>query len=446
MDQKSPCPIETVLKNLPWVEEARVFWHQSGRRPWAAIWPRMEKVRQDRWVNIFEALRFRMENAVLALPVGQRPEGWTLMRTPKEESFRDFDGPRILGDQPPRFFPPDPGGEELPGLWQDWIRSSGMVPASLKRLTRNTSLEFDLGLDSLDRLAFLLAWGEAGGRSLEEGEFLSMYTLGDVVDWWGTARPPQAVPRPRPGLVMKDNARGESLRPWGTWPLVLLTRVILRYRFWKKMGLCAEGLEWLQREEGPLIIAQNHQSNIDPTLVCDVLSPRWHRRLFFLGFTGYFSSGKGRLASRIYDILPISADEGALAGLRQAAAAVKKGRVLLIYPEGERSWDGALKPFRRGVAWIAREAGARVVPSAVAGAYCAWPRGGSLRPHPVKVAFGPALDPPGEDPSDERAFLLRLSQDIATLMRGLGEDPERGHPEVWGAIGGGSVAAGTGRD
>lgn len=451
MNPVSSKAVEDLLRGLPWVAEARVWWPEPQVRPRAAIWPRMEKIRQEGWVNLFEALRFRLENEVLALPPLARPSAWTIVRAPEAPPPGSDAAPAWLGelgDPPPRVYPRHPGGEPVPAAWDAALRHSRMVPEGVSALTRNTSLEFDLGLDSLDRLSLILALGEASSRACREEEWLSFYTLGDLIDAWGPLPAPSARPSPRPELVMAWPRKGGSRRPWGLWPLVLAVRWGLHWRLLRKMDLEGAGVEWVAKEKGPLVIAQNHQSNIDPVLVSGVLPPRLHRRLFFLGFTGYFNRGLGAWAARLFDIHPISADQGALSGLRGAAAAVKRGRILLIYPEGERSWDGSLRPFRRGVAWIAREAGARVIPSAVAGAYQAWPRGGKLQPCPVRVAFGPPLDPPRpeEGPAGEAAFLDRLRAEIALLMRRLGEDPERGHPEVWAALGGGTVAPRPGRD
>ncbi|MDH3285151.1 MAG: 1-acyl-sn-glycerol-3-phosphate acyltransferase, partial [Acidobacteriota bacterium] len=183
----------------------------------------------------------------------------------------------------------------------------------------------------------------------------------------------------------------------------------------------------------PLLISQNHQTHMDAVLLAAVMPPEVHRQLLFLGFTGYFEKGWGAVLGRIYRIFPISADAMALDGLRAGVAAVDAGRILCIYPEGERTWDGSIRPFRRGVAWIARETGARVVPAAVSGAYQAWPRGRKFAAHPVTISFGSPIDPPaaGSGPDEESRYLLELREATARLMREAGYDPDIGDPEVW---------------
>jgi 1-acyl-sn-glycerol-3-phosphate acyltransferase len=179
----------------------------------------------------------------------------------------------------------------------------------------------------------------------------------------------------------------------------------------------------------PLIVAQSHQSALDPGLLAIALPPSVQRQLAFLGYGPYFLRGAGRALRRPFRIHPIDADGLALSGLRAARMALDAGRILVIYPEGERSWDASLRPLRRGVAWLADETGASVVPSAIAGAYQAAPRGWPSGTHPVRMLLGEPLGPPGAE--GERAFLDELRARIAGLMRDLGVDPERGDPETW---------------
>jgi 1-acyl-sn-glycerol-3-phosphate acyltransferase len=84
--------------------------------------------------------------------------------------------------------------------------------------------------------------------------------------------------------------------------------------------------------------------------------------------------------------------EGAGAGRRSIARAVQlikeKGYSFLIYPEGTRSFDGKLLPFRRGGFFLALESGAPIVPVSVKGTYELMPRGQRfVRKGPVQITF-----------------------------------------------------------
>ncbi len=335
-----------------------------------------------------------------------------------------------------------PGPHAASREWEAVLRASDRVPAEAD-LWRESSLEFDLGLDSLDRAAFVLSLGELLGVELDERDLVAARTLGDLVDRLAARGVvPPAAPTPwrvRPEALLEGPVDGSTgmarrlRRPHGLgWPVVLGCLAAGRAAARRKLDLRVSGLDRVDWSRRPLIVAQNHQSNVDPFLLGGVLPLPVLRDAFFVGFTGYFGKGPGRIPSALFRVQPISADPGLLPGIRSALAGLRAGRVLCIYPEGERSWRGNLQPFRRGVAWLARASGAHVVPSAIVGAYQAWPRGWPFAPHPVRILFGPPIPPPGEGEGDA-AFLARLRLAIAELLREGGADPERGDPETWRA-------------
>ncbi len=97
---------------------------------------------------------------------------------------------------------------------------------------------------------------------------------------------------------------------------------------------------------------------------------------------------------RLSRVIPIHPDRGPRLSLRMAAEGLRKGLVLCVFPEGERSIDGALKKFRPGPAILATELGLAVVPVGIKGAWEVWPRGASrVRLHRVSVSFGKPLTP-----------------------------------------------------
>jgi long-chain acyl-CoA synthetase len=74
-------------------------------------------------------------------------------------------------------------------------------------------------------------------------------------------------------------------------------------------------------------------------------------------------------------IVPVDPDANLVSAMRAGAAGLERGRVLVLFPEGERSIDGAVKSFRKGAAILAAHLGVPVVPVAIDGLYRLWPRG-----------------------------------------------------------------------
>ena len=78
--------------------------------------------------------------------------------------------------------------------------------------------------------------------------------------------------------------------------------------------------------------------------------------------------------------------------VRTALRVLERGDGVGIYLEGERSWEGALRPFRRGSIRLILKAGVPVVPCHVSGTYDAWPRWTRSRwRSPVHVRYGEPL-------------------------------------------------------
>jgi 1-acyl-sn-glycerol-3-phosphate acyltransferase len=97
------------------------------------------------------------------------------------------------------------------------------------------------------------------------------------------------------------------------------------------------------------------------------------------------------LGMRFSGYVPLD-KEGFGAGRRSIARAARlireKGYSFLIFPEGTRSWDGKLQPFRRGGFFLALESGAPIVPVSIRGTFALMPRGKWLvRKGSVRIVF-----------------------------------------------------------
>ncbi|QIN79924.1 hypothetical protein GBA65_16905 [Rubrobacter marinus] len=112
---------------------------------------------------------------------------------------------------------------------------------------------------------------------------------------------------------------------------------------------------------------------------------------------------------------------------------LKEGRGLVWFPEGQRSADGELQPFKPGIGMLLDKHRVPVVPVSIRGSYEAMPPGRLLpRPAGISVAFGAPLDPgdleregEGEEPKDRIVSALR--ERVARLNAERNpREPERG--------------------
>jgi 1-acyl-sn-glycerol-3-phosphate acyltransferase len=123
-------------------------------------------------------------------------------------------------------------------------------------------------------------------------------------------------------------------------------------------------------ESGGALVCANHQSYLDPPLV-GLTCPR---RLTYLGRQTLFANKLLAPVITFLDTIPIDREGGGLAGLKETLRRLKRGDMVLIFPEGTRTRDGQLQSLKPGFCAIARRSQVPLVPVALDGAYDAWPR------------------------------------------------------------------------
>lgn len=172
---------------------------------------------------------------------------------------------------------------------------------------------------------------------------------------------------------------------------------------------------------GPCLIVANHQSHLDPPII-GVSLPQRH--LHFVARVGLFKSRLFAWLITTLNALPIRNDEGDIGAIRQVLARLDKGHAVLMFPEGSRTPDGEVQPFKRGIGLLVRKARCPVVPAAIEGCYQAWPRSRSrprLLGQRTAVLFGLAIPPERFVGMDVDAITALLEQEVRSLHARLGE-------------------------
>jgi long-chain acyl-CoA synthetase len=178
------------------------------------------------------------------------------------------------------------------------------------------------------------------------------------------------------------------------------------------MRVRVSGLEHLPAR-GPYLICPNHQSHLDGFVLAASVPLGILRQLFLVGASEYFDTPARARGARLFNIVPVDADANLVSAMRAAAAGLRLGRILLLFPEGERSIDGRVKAFRKGAAILGLELAVPVVPVAIDGLYDVWPRGrgmqwSRLRPWRranVTLIVGEPLRIDAGDPADGAMML-----------------------------------------
>jgi long-chain acyl-CoA synthetase len=123
--------------------------------------------------------------------------------------------------------------------------------------------------------------------------------------------------------------------------------------------------------------------------------------MFFVGYSVMFTSRMMKLFARLTNIVPVDPDAHLLRAMKAGAYGLRTGRILCVFPEGGRSWDGNLQEFKKGAAILSRELDVPIVPAAIQGTHRVWPRDSvRIRPHKVRIEFGAPIPPSQDDAAD----------------------------------------------
>jgi len=174
--------------------------------------------------------------------------------------------------------------------------------------------------------------------------------------------------------------------------------------------------------DGALIIAVTHESVLDPPFASGFVP----RKMRFLARSSLFGpegeyTAWGRFLLKL-GAVPIERSGGARATLRTARDLLRRGESVLIFPEGTRSADGEVQPFRRGVGLMARSAKCAILPVSLDGSRRIWPKGKKfprIFGGPVYVTIGAPLTFDRTTSAEDIAVQLR---DVILDLRRLGAE------------------------
>jgi long-chain acyl-CoA synthetase len=260
-----------------------------------------------------------------------------------------------------------------------------------RRLTPDTSPQFDLGIDSLEWLNLTLEIAESSGVELTDEAIARIETVRDLLREVTEAGEGQGIdPLAQPYEILDANQK-RWLEPLG--PIANLTARFL-YAFGRRsmrllFHLRIEGLDNLPKDQ-PWLLIPNHVSYLDPFAIAAVLNWNQLRQTYWTGWTGIVSANRMmRFLSWLGKILPVEPTRAARTGLALGAIILQGKKNLVWFPEGERSPTGKLQSFKPGIGMLLERFPTDAIPVFVSGTYEAWPLGQRFpRLRPIRVLIG----------------------------------------------------------
>jgi 1-acyl-sn-glycerol-3-phosphate acyltransferase len=203
------------------------------------------------------------------------------------------------------------------------------------------------------------------------------------------------------------------------WVVKGILTPVLRFLFRVRV----EGVEHIPKD-GPIIMASNHVSFCDSIFLPLVLK----RRITFVAKAEYFDDPKTAWFFRAVGQIPIRREGGSASqrALDTARGVLEGGGVFGIYPEGTRSPDGRLYKGHTGIARLALQTNAPIIPVAMVGTREAQPIG-QVKPNffmPITVRFGrPLTYDHLAAQAEDRAVLRNITDEVMFELRELsGQD------------------------
>jgi long-chain acyl-CoA synthetase len=390
----------------------------AGERLHAVVVPDLHVLRQRKIVNVSELIRFELEGLAVALPVDKRVLGFDVVMAPlprtttgelkRDEVARVYEVRRSASEAR---VPPEAIDDEhvarIVSLVERRVRPGVAV-------SPRSNLELDLGFDSMDRVELLAALEQRFGMRVPDDVAVSAFLVGDVAEAFRGATEVSDRSDVPWDTLLDVRHPGPELRtllaPRALTALVVfaLARFLVTLLARPKV----EGLEHLP-QRGPFIISPNHQTYVDPFVLMGVLPFRTLRHLFFVGAAEYFETSLTAWLARRMNVVPVDPDANLVPAMQAGAFGLAHGKVLVLFPEGERSIDGSVKKFKKGAAILSQHRRVPIVPVAMSGVFEIWPRNRPLAwrlllpwsGHRVRLRFGPPLHPDGMSYGDQTARL-----------------------------------------
>ncbi|RPJ34985.1 MAG: 1-acyl-sn-glycerol-3-phosphate acyltransferase [Verrucomicrobiaceae bacterium] len=139
--------------------------------------------------------------------------------------------------------------------------------------------------------------------------------------------------------------------------------------------------------EGPVLVASNHQSYLDPPLIGNL----YKDEMVYLARKSLFTPVTRWLYSQ-WNAIPVDQDRPDMASLKTIIRKLKEGHRVLVFPEGSRTPDGNLGEAAPGIGLIAVKSGVPIQPVRISGAREALPRGSArIRFARITVHVGPPI-------------------------------------------------------
>lgn len=360
------------LNESKYVQEIGIFL--SGDILHAAIRPEMTAVRQSSLDDMDALIKSEVERFNAEQPQYKRIKQYHIMseelpktRLGKVQRFllpHLIDKPKTHTEQ-----------ESLEGKSEVYKMLKAFVEDETKTIANeNDHFEIDLSMDSLSKVSLLAYIENTFGINMNEEQMENLNTLAKLTDyieknehtfnttnitWKDILATKVDVKLEKPGITQ-----------WCTYTFTkILFSICYRFRFKGNKKL----------PNSPCIIVANHRCAIDGFLITYNFSRKENKDIFFFAKEKHWRTKIAQFFARKNNIILMDINKNVRQSLQEMCAVLKKGKNIVIFPEGTRSRDNKMKKFKETFAILSKELNVPVVPVAITGSESAC-YGGSIIP------------------------------------------------------------------
>ena len=139
-----------------------------------------------------------------------------------------------------------------------------------------------------------------------------------------------------------------------------------------------------------MLVVANHQSYLDPVAI----GAGCPQRLSYMARKTLFRFSPFGWLIHSVNAIPLDIEGIGIGGVKETLRRLKRGEMVLIFPEGTRTRTGQIGPLKPGFCSLARRGKVALLPVAITGAFEAWPRGKKLPGRSqIQIRFGPPIQP-----------------------------------------------------
>jgi long-chain acyl-CoA synthetase len=435
-----PEDLEIHYLKTPLVEEMAVIGvrdenaqHSGAERLAAIVVPDFEYLKQTKVANSKEAIRYALDNLGRDLPEYQRVRDYIIRAEPlprtgsrkikRFELKKELESGTTNGhakekkewilSAEDKTYLASPAAKAIVSIIKANAPEADVIHPSM-------NLEIDLGLDSLARAEAFAATEHAFGTEFSGDAAAQALTVRDVIELvkaTPAANASSIVASPDSGIVATQDATVDGIvNTEFNWSTIIesaddenqipelrkalknrpvfLAIAFTSYKCFNLfcrvfMQLEVHGLENLKSMKRPFLICPNHQSFLDPFVLCSNYPFEFFKNTFHVGASEFFQTRFMGWVAQMLHVVPVDPDTQLMKAMKAGAIGLKRGRILNIYPEGERAYDGNLHKFKKGAAILATELDLPILPVAIDGLHKVWARRTwKIRPAKVKIRIG----------------------------------------------------------